>query len=108
MSVTLESYGGGGIKLTVSSDIQLSYTLGRCVNLDVTGGGHSVNLGNALRIPRGSRIWLLWNSGGSSVTIRDFSGTSLFVLDADNVAAVGLSDNSTPNGDWIWLEKAKK
>ena len=103
MVVSLESWAGSGYNQTVSADITLKYALGRCQNLNVSTSGRRIFMPDAQTLPRGARLWILWNSGSQSATLRDSFGTSLGTLGTGQVAQIGLADNSTPMGTWIVL-----
>ena len=86
----------GGTLTLVRADDTLQILTG-------TATGYSVILPDATTLTLG-RHYKIDNISTQSVTIKDGSGATLFVLGANSIAELTLQTNATSAGSWIWWQ----
>lgn len=100
MTTQAEFYGGS-IRLTISSDQQLSRMRAWHWGITASVTSLAVRLPDATKLIKGYPVIQVMNEGANTFDIEDFDGTVLVTAAAqDEVYTFALFDNSTTAGDW--------
>lgn len=98
--ITISASGGGGA--TASGNVTLTSASSGAQSIATTTYGQIVTLPDATTMTKAACVFNISNTGSYPLKIQNSAGTTKGFVDAGQAATIGLADNSTAAGTWVF------
>ena len=108
--ISSATFFGGAKSVTSGSGFSLTPLETRlyCLNASAPSLAATLPSARSAYLRLGGPTLMIWNrSGANSILLKDFAGTTLATLAVNDIATIGLIDNTTNAGKWYVSVKAK-